>query len=155
LRQTVLYYPGRLKARFTISPEHNQPMKEKLMKVLLRSILLCALCLTFAPSAPAQNKTFHTEGVFSNIAAGEGGDYAGMQVYLTDSDGQFYAAVTIAQGVLLPPVLVKVKVDVEARKVEFELPGEGARKFTGTVTASGLSLNEGTSKIFLKRICLD
>lgn len=127
------------------------------MRAVLRSVLLCALCLTFIPNASAQrgHKSFHTEGVFGNITAGEGGDYAGMQVYLTDSDGQFYATVTIAEGVLLPPVLVKVKVQVGARKVEFELPGEGARKFTGTVTAAGLSLNEGANKIFLKRICLD
>jgi hypothetical protein len=130
------------------------------MRVVLRSVLVCALCLTFIPAASAQqghkSKTFHTEGVFGNIAAGEGGDYAGMQLYLTDSDGQFYATVTIAEGVLLPPVLVKVKVQVEARKIEFELPGgDGARKFTGTVTAAGLSLNEGGNKIFLKRICLD
>jgi hypothetical protein len=133
-------------------------MKEKPMRFVLRSVLLCALCLTFVPNAPARqgHKAFHTEGVFSSITAGEGGDYVGMQVYLTDSDGQFYATVTIAEGVLLPPVLVKVKVQVEARKVEFELPGgEGARKFTGTVSADGLSLNESGNKIFLKRICLD
>ena len=127
------------------------------MRVVLRSVLLCALCLTFVANAPARqgHKAFHTEGVFSSIAPGEGGDYVGMQVYLTDSDGQFYATVTIAEGVLLPPVLVKVKVQVEARKVEFELPGEGARKFTGTVSADGLSLNEGGNKLFLKRICID
>jgi hypothetical protein len=109
--------------------------------------------------APAQKghkaATFHTEGVFGNITAGEGGDYSGMQVYLTDSDGQFYATVTIAQGVLLPPVLVKVKANVEQRKIEFELPGDSPRKFTGAVSAEGLALSEGDEKIFLKRICLD
>jgi hypothetical protein len=130
------------------------------MRVVLRGVLVCALCLTFIPAASAQqghkSKTFHTEGVFGNIAAGEGGDYAGMQLYLTDSDGQFYATVTVAEGVLLAPVLVKVKVQVEARKIEFELPGgDGPRKFTGTVAADGLTLNEGGNKIFLKRICLD
>jgi len=108
-----------------------------------------------APQKRSQAKTFHTEGVFSNITAGEGGDYGGMQIYLTDSDGQFYATVTIAQGVLLPPVLVKVKADVETRKIEFELPGDSPRKFTGTVTAEGLMLMEGSEKIVLKRICLD
>jgi hypothetical protein len=102
-----------------------------------------------------KSKTFHTEGVFSNITAGEGGDYGGMQVYLTDSDGQFYAAVTVAQGVLLPPVLVKVQVDVEARKISFTLPGDEPRKFAGVVTADGLTLTEGGDKIFLKRKCLD
>ncbi|HEX8352487.1 MAG TPA: hypothetical protein VF611_06305, partial [Pyrinomonadaceae bacterium] len=108
------------------------------MRVLTRIVLSCAFCLLVVSGASAQkgskSKTFHTEGVFSNIAAGEGGDYGGMQVYLTDSDGQFYAAVTIAEGVLLPPVLVKVRAQVEARKIEFSLPGgDGSRKFTGTV----------------------
>lgn len=130
------------------------------MRLMLRGILFCALCLFVTSSAHAQKssgpKTFHTEGVFSNIAVGEGGDYGGMQIYLTDSDGQFYATVTIAQGVLLPPVLVKVKAQVEERKIEFELPGgDGARKFTGTVSADGLALTEGGEKIFLKRKCLD
>jgi len=130
------------------------------MRFVPRSILLCAFCLLAFSSASAQKssvkKTFHTEGVFSNITAGEGGDYGGMQIYLTDSDGQFYATVTIAQGVLLPPVLVKVNVQVEARKIEFELPGgDGARKFTGTVAADGLTLMEGGEKMFLKRKCLD
>jgi hypothetical protein len=128
------------------------------MRVLFWSVSLCALCLMLFSTAPAQRKSesFHTEGVFGNIAAGEGGDYAGMQLYLTDSDGQFYATVTVAEGVLFPPVLVKVKVQVEARRIEFELPGgDGPRKFTGTVAADGLTLTEGGNKIFLKRICLD
>ncbi len=123
--------------------------------------LCCALLLlVLAPPAPAQkggaDKTkFHTGGTFSDIKAGEGGDYGGMEVYLTDSDGQFYAAVTVAEGVLHPPVLVKVQVDVDSRKVEFLLPGgDGARKFTGQVTADGLTLtDDGGGKHFLKRKC--
>jgi hypothetical protein len=85
----------------------------------------------------------------------EGGDYGGMEVYLTDSDGQFYATVTVAEGVLHPPVLVKAQVNVESRKVEFSLPGgDGARKFAGTVTAEGLTLSEeGGEKHVLKRKC--
>jgi hypothetical protein len=129
------------------------------MRVLFRTVLLCASFALVFSNAPAQKKqqpkTFHTEGVFGNITAGEGGDYGGMQVYLTDSDGQFYATVTIAEGVLLPPVLVKVKAQIEERKIEFELPGDSPRKFTGTVSAAGLTLNEGSTKTFLKRICLD
>ena len=128
------------------------------MRVLFQIVLLCALCALVSSGASAQKKpkTFHTEGVFGNITAGEGGDYAGMQIYLTDSDGQFYATVTIAEGVLLPPVLVKVKAQIEERKIEFELPGgDGARKFTGIVTADALTLSEGGNKIILKRICLD
>jgi hypothetical protein len=130
------------------------------MRFVPRSVLVCVLCLTTLSSAYAQKSSkpaaFHTEGVFSNITAGEGGDYGGMQIYLTDSDGQFYATVTIAQGVLLPPVLVKVKAQVEERKIEFELPGgDGPRKFTGTVTAQGLALSEEGNKMFLKRVCMD
>ncbi|HEX6182956.1 MAG TPA: hypothetical protein VFZ44_03525 [Pyrinomonadaceae bacterium] len=129
------------------------------MRALTRIVLCCAFCLLAASAASAQGgskaKTFHTEGVFSNITAGEGGDYGGMQVYLTDSDGQFYVTVTIAQGVLLPPVLVKAQVDVEKRAVTFTLPGDEPRKFTGVVTADGLTLNEGGEKVFLKRSCLN
>jgi len=131
----------------------------------LKTTNMLALCFTLllllAAPAPAQkgagakSKTFYTEGTFSDIKAGEGGDYGGMQVYLTDSDGQFYALVTIAEGVLLPPVLVKAQVDVDSRKVEFSLPNEGgARKFTGQVTADGLTLTEeGGGKHLLKRKC--
>lgn len=129
------------------------------MKVLSQVVLCCVFCLLAASAVYAQGgskpKPFHTEGVFSNIKAGEGGDYGGMQVYLTDSDGQFYVVVTIAQGVLLPPVLVKAQVDVEARKVSFTLPGDEPRKFSGVVTAAGLTLTEGGEKILLKRKCLD
>jgi hypothetical protein len=133
------------------------------MRVLTRIVLCCAFCLTAVSAASAQQgskaKTFHTEGVFSNITAGEGGDYGGMQVYLTDSDGQFYVAVTIAEGVLLPPMLVKAQVDVEKRTVAFTLPGDGdgggGRKFTGVVTADALTLTEAGQKIVLKRKCLD
>ncbi|MCA1815689.1 MAG: hypothetical protein LC746_04650 [Acidobacteria bacterium] len=130
------------------------------MRVCYRTVLCCAFCLLAFSAASAQrrpqSKPFHTEGVFSNIAATEGGDYAGMRVYLTDSDGQFYAAVTVAEGVLLPPVLVKVKAQVEQRKIEFEIPsGDSTRKFTGTVTADALTLVEGGNKIVLKRKCDD
>ena len=130
------------------------------MRMLARIFLCVACCLVAAsaasPQQAAQSESFHTEGVFSDITAGEGGDYGGMQVYLTDSDGQFYAAVTIAEGVLLPPVLVKVQVNVEERKIEFTLPGEGGgRKFTGVVAADGLTLVEGKERRFLKRKCYD
>lgn len=131
-----------------------------MMRMLARIFLCGAFCLAVASAASAQQaaqaESFHTEGVFSDITAGEGGDYGGMQVYLTDADGQFYAAVTVAEGVLLPPVLVKVQVNVEERKIEFTLPGDGGgRKFTGVVAADGLTLVEGKERRFLKRKCYD
>ncbi len=120
---------------------------------IVLSFVCCLLAFSIA-TAQGKSKAFHTEGTFSNIAAGPGGDYGGMQVYLTDSDGQFYATVTLAEGVLLAPVLVKVQADIEKRKIEFTLPGEnGGRRFTGTVSATGLTLVEGQSKIVLKRKC--
>lgn len=135
------------------------PTLRSIRQTLLTGAFALALCLLTVSSASAQRgakaRSFHTEGVFSNITAGEGGDYGGMQIYLTDADGQFYATVTIAEGVLLPPVLVKVQVQIEERKIEFTLPGENARKFTGTVSADGLTLFEGGTKSFLKRKCYD
>ena len=130
------------------------------MSIFPRIILCCAFCLLTVSITAAQKgtkaKPFHTEGIFGNITAGPGGDYGGMQIYLTDADGQFYATVTIAEGVLLPPVLVKVQVQTETRKIEFTLPNDnGGRKFTGTVSAGGLTLFEGKTQSFLKRICLD
>lgn len=144
----------------SLSCSRQRAKKGEADERVIRSILCSALCLLLVSVAAAQNntkpKTFHTEGVFSSIKVGEGGDYGGMQIYLTDSDGQFYATVTIAQGVLLAPVLVKVDLKVEERKIEFTLPGEdGSRKFTGTVAANRLTLFEGTNKSLLKRQCLD
>ena len=133
---------------------------EVTLKIVTRLLLCCVLCASLASLATARQggrakaKVFHTSGTYSDITAGQGGDYGGMEIYLTDSDGQFYATVTVAEGVLLPPVLVKVNVQVETRRVEFELPTEnGARKFTGTVSAAGLTLNEGGQRRFLKRKC--
>lgn len=131
------------------------------MKMMTRIVLCFVFSLSLASIASAQqggkSKTFYTEGTFSSIKMLEGGDYGGMQVYLTDSDGQFYATVTIAEGVLLPPKLVEVKVQVEQRKIEFTLPEEGgSRAYTGIVTADGLRLTLAGSKgksIFLKRKC--
>lgn len=131
------------------------------MRVLILVLLFCVFPITSASNASAQKRAkssdaFHTEGTFSSITAGAEGDYGGMQIYLTDADGQFYATVTIAEGVLLPPVLVKVDANVETREIKFTLPGDGdVRKFKGRVTADGLSLTENGRKIFLKRLCLD
>ncbi len=127
---------------------------------MIARIVLCLVCclsaFSIATAQGAKSRVFHTEGTFSNITAGPGGDYGGMQIYLTDSDGQFYATVTLAEGVLLAPILVKVDADVEKRKIEFTLLSEnGSRKFTGTVSAAGLTIMEGKSKSFLKRKCVN
>src|SRR5437763_14746639 len=121
------------------------------MSIFPRIILCCAFCLLTVSITAAQKgtkaKPFHTEGIFGNITAGPGGDYGGMQIYLTDADGQFYATVTIAEGVLLPPVLVKVQVQTETRKIEFTLPNDsGGRKVTGPVSAGGTTTFQGKTQ---------
>lgn len=130
------------------------------MKISTGITLYCACCLSLASLTFAQQRknekaqSFNTSGIYSDITVGESGDYGGIEIYLTDSDGQFYVTVTIAEGVLLPPVLVKAQVQVEARKIAFTLPGAGgARKFTGTVSAGGLTLFENKERRFLKRKC--
>lgn len=130
------------------------------MRTLALILFCCSLFSASAPNAEAQKKaksdSFHTEGTYSNITVGSGGDYGGIQIYLTDADGQFYATVTVAEGVLLPPVLVKADANVETREIAFTLPGEGGgRKFKGRVTADGLTLTENGQRHFLKRKCLD
>lgn len=134
--------------------------KGKPMRIFALTLLCCAFIFTGASNSNAQKKaksdTFRTEGTFSSITVGEGGDYGGMQVYLTDADGQFYATVTIAEGVLLPPVLVKADANVKTREIAFTLPGEGGgRKFKGKVTADGMTLDENGQELFLKRTCLN
>jgi hypothetical protein len=94
----------------------------------------------------------------SNISLGSGGDYGGMEVFLTDTGGQWYALVTSAEGVLKRPVLVEAKVtlgkDYAADLVEFTLPGaNGGRKFKGKLTKTGLMLNEGETRLVLKEKC--
>lgn len=130
------------------------------MKIRTRIVLCCVICLSLVSLTSAQQhkggktRAFNTSGTYSDITVGQGGDYGGMEIYLTDSDGQFYATVTVAEGVLLAPVLVKVQVQIEARKIAFTLPNEnGSRKFTGTVSANGLSLVENGERRFLKRKC--
>ena len=123
-----------------------------MMKRFVVSLVLVLMMLSVGLAQKA--KPFTTEGTFSNIKMGSGGDYGGMRIYLTDSDGQFYATVTIAEGVLMAPVLVKVQANVEKRQIEFTLPNEnGERRFKGTVSAGGLTLWEGQTKTFLKRKC--
>jgi hypothetical protein len=91
-------------------------------------------------------------GTYSNIALGTGGDYGGMEVYLTESDGQTFGLVTEAQGVIGKPVLVDVKVTGKLyNHLEFALPD--GRKFTGIKARTGLTLTEGKTRMTLKDKC--
>ncbi len=91
----------------------------------------------------------------SDISMGEGGDYGGMEVFLTDAGGQWFALVTIAEGVLMKPVLVEANVTGENYdNIEFTLSGEnGERKFKGKITKTGMTLDESGTKTVLKDKC--
>jgi len=130
------------------------------MKII--NLVLClAVCLLFVSSATAQKKAvakkFTTSGFYSDIemTSTESGDYGGMSVYLTESDGQMFALVTIAEGVVGYPVLVEAKVTgKDMRGIEFTLPDEnGDRKYTGKVSATSLTLNYDGTRTILKRGC--
>ncbi len=85
------------------------------------------------------------------------GDYGGMEVFLTDNAGAWFALVTVAEGVLMRPVLVKAEVTgKDYDKITFTLPNEnGGRKFTGTLSskAGTLTLHEGGTRTVLKAKC--
>lgn len=87
---------------------------------------------------------------YSNISTGDGGDVGGMEVYITDSAGSWFALVSTAEGELGEPVLVPAEVTgKDYNKIAFSL---GDRKFTGTM-GNNLTLNEGGTKTVLKGKC--
>ena len=95
---------------------------------------------------------------YSNITVGkESGDYGGIEVYLINNIGQWFALVQIAEGMIGTPQLVEVKVTGKNEdKLEFTVPKDsGERKFTGTISskAATLTLNESGSRSVLKAKC--
>lgn len=114
--------------------------------------------LALTASIAAQAK-FTTSGYFNGIkmTSAESGDYGGMSVYLTESDGTLYVLVTEAEGSIKTPVLVTAKVTgKDMRGIEFTLPGDnGARKFSGTVTDKNLVLTAQGTRTTLKRECAE
>lgn len=97
--------------------------------------------------------------VFSDMSVGmESGDVGGMEVFLTESDGQWFALVTTAGGVVLPPKLVEAKVTgANFDKVEFTVPDEnntdGKLKYTGIITKNALTLDYEGEKTILRKQC--
>ena len=119
-------------------------------------------CLLFASVSMAQKKPvakpFTTSGDFNGIhlSSKESGDYYGMSVFLTDSDGQLYAVVTMAEGGFSSPVLVEAKQSgKDMRTVEFTIRGDnGPRTFKGTVTATSFNVTGSNGvKYAMKRTC--
>lgn len=95
---------------------------------------------------------------YSNITANKtSGDYEGMEVYLTDSDGKWYVLVTVAEGVLKVPMLLPAEVSgSNFDKITFTLPtGSGSRKFIGTISTrpAAMTLKEAGTTSILKSKC--
>ena len=120
------------------------------------------LCLVMASISVAQKKLtvkpFTTSGDYNgiNLSSKQSGDYYGMQVFLTESDGQLYAVVTTAEGGFSSPKLVEAKQSgKDMRTVEFTLPDDnGPRTFKGTVTALGFNVvGSNGLKFNMKRTC--
>ncbi len=96
--------------------------------------------------------------VYSDMSVGEeSGDVGGTEVFLTESDGQWFALVTSAEGVVLQPKLIEAKVSgTNFDKVEFTIPGEDGndpKKYTGTISKNALTLDIAGDKIVLKKQC--
>ncbi len=131
----------------------------------MRSLSKIALCLSvlsiLTSGAVAQKKAapkpFFTSGYYNGIemTSKESGDYFGISIYLTQSANDTFALVTEAQGSIGDPVLVKARMSgKDMRNIEFSLPGDnGERKFKGTVTATGLTIDYFDKKRVLKRQC--
>ncbi len=98
-------------------------------------------------------------GTYSDISLGkQSGDYGGIEVYLTDSDGSWYALVQTAEGLIGKPQLVEVKMTgTNANKVEFTVPiDRGGRHLTGTISTKAGTLtlkDDDGSKTVLKSKC--
>lgn len=132
------------------------------MKRVFTSAICLSLFAILATAAAAQNKAapkpFYTSGYYNCIemSSKESGDYFGISIYLTQSANDTFALVTEAPiGSINDPVLVKAKMSgKDMRTIEFSLPGDnGERKFKGTVTATGLTMDYFDKKRVLKRQC--
>ena len=126
------------------------------------AILAFVLCLAFASVSMAQRKPvakpFTTSGDYNGVhlSSKESGDYYGMDVFLTESDGQLYAVVTTVEGGFHTPVLVEAKQSgKDMRTVEFTMPDDnGNIKYKGTVTATGFNVvGSNELKFPMKRGC--
>ena len=117
------------------------------MKLIARTILACLVCFIILPTAlakkhPAQAASI--AGVYENFTVGKGsGDLEGMRVVLLNAGNSYHAIVQIAQGGAEDPKPDFVDVEVKGMNVSFT---DGSQKFTGRVTAGGLTLKDSSGK---------
>lgn len=124
------------------------------MKLTVRAFLTCVICLIAITAALAkQPTTASVTGVYENFTLGKGsGDLEGMRVVLVAAGDGHYAIVQIAQGGAEDPKPEFVPVKVVGAAVSFTV---GDEKFTGKVTAAGLSLknSSGESQLLKRKPC--
>jgi len=124
------------------------------MKIFGHAFLTGLICLIIVPAAlakkPGLQPTASVTGIFDNFTVGkESGDLEGMRVVLVAAGDGHYAIVQIAQGGAEDPKPEFVPVKVTGMNLSFTV---GEEKFTGRVTAAGLSLkNSGGDSQLLKR----
>ena len=127
------------------------------MKTMVRAFLTSVICLIIVPAAlakkPGAQTTAGVAGIYDNFTVGKGsGDLEGMRVVLVSAGDGHYAIVQIAQGGAEDPKPEFVPVKVNGATVNFTV---GEEKFTGRVTAAGLSLknSSGESQLLKRKPC--
>jgi len=118
------------------------------MKLIGRVFLTCVICLIVVPAAlakkPGAQPPASVTGVYENFTVGKGsGDLEGMRVVLVAAADGHYAIVQIAQGGAEDPKPEFVPVQVKGATVSFTV---GEQKFTGRVTAAGLTLKDSSGQ---------
>lgn len=124
------------------------------MKLSVRAFLSSVICLIVIPAALAKKPpAVSVAGVYENFTVGkESGDLEGMRVVLVSAGDGHYAIVQIAQGGAEDPKPEFVPVNVKGVTVSFTV---GEEKFTGKVSAVGLSLknSSGESHVLKRKAC--
>lgn len=127
------------------------------MKLTVRTFLTFVICLIIVPAALAKKSgaktTVNVAGIYGDFTVGKGsGDLEGMRVVLVAAGDGHYAIVQIAQGGAEDPKPEFVPVKVNGATVSFTV---GDEKFTGRVTAAGLSLKDasGKSQLLKRKPC--
>lgn len=119
-------------------------MKNTGLSVVNCALLLCLLCSIAMPTALAKKRSGEPAasigGVYGDFTVGkESGDLEGMRVAIFAAGGSYRAIVQIAQGGAEDPKPDFVDVEAKGMKVSFTV---GEQKYTGTVSAAGLTLKD-------------
>src|ERR1700745_3634853 len=126
------------------------------MKPFGRLLLLSLVCFAGLVSANARNfaqPIVTVPGVYENFTVGKGsGDLEGMRVVIVPAGDGYYAIVQIAQGGAEDPKPEFVKAEVKGKSVSFAV---GDMKFTGTVSATGMTVKDssGASHLLKRKAC--